>query len=389
MKFRMVGPQDEDVKWLWDYCFEKKENIFFQWYFSKYCQEGNVLAGYSGGKMAACLHLIPCDLVLRGQTHPVSYIVGLGVKPEARGGSAGALLQGALEEMRRRQHWISIIMPARASTYYPYQWELCYHLYRYSVALEDLANIGKKWGRFRLFDTSMDYSELDRVYRQFVAGKHGFSVRSMQYWKHIVEEHQIADGYLYLLENEKKVEGYIFYKFHQGKILVREMAYTCREAMLSLVRFLSQHRSQAKVGEWNAPKDDWLHFVLPDPKQVVTLVPFMSARIVDVPQVLAALHYPEGIDTDVVLEIEDELAPWNNGLFALGVSAKTGVVTKLEQRPEAAIRLSVGSLTQLVFGHLNCKDLVAMGRIHCEDQSMLARLDPLFPKCNNYINEYY
>lgn len=389
MEFRLVGPRDEEVKWLWDYCFEKKNHPFFQWYFSRYSQEGNVLAGYADGKLATCLHLNPCDIFLRGQFLPVSYIVGLGVTPEARGGAAGELLSQSLVEMRRRGHWVSIIMPARAGTYYPYQWELCYHQYRYSIAPGELKTVGAKWGSFRLFDLLEDITRLDAVYRQFVGGLHGYANRGEDYWRQIVEEHYRDNGYIYLLEHGGEVQGYLFYKLNHGRLQVREMAYTCIEALRGMIWFFYQHISQAQTVEWNAPQDDWLHFLLPDPKRVVTLEPFMAARIVDVAEALAVVDYPEGIDANIGLAVEDEQAPWNNRTFVLEVSGRKGRVSRPDQSPAETVRITIGALTQLLFGRLTAVDLAKMGRLHAKDSAALALLDRLFPRCTNYINEYY
>jgi predicted acetyltransferase len=389
MEFRLTGPRDEGVQWLWDYCFEKKGDPFFEWYFSRYCQEGNVLAGYADGRLEACLHLNPVEVFLRGKTLPASYIVGLGVAPEARGGGAGALLRGALAEMRRRQHWISIIMPARAGIYYPYQWELCYHQLGYSLPVEELAGVGAKWGSFRLLRGPQDIGDLADVYRRFVADRHGYTLRSDAYWRQIVEEQQAAGGYIYILENAAKAEGYIFYKLHQGRLLVREMAYTGRQALLSLAWFLYQHRSQVKTAKWNAPADDWLHFLLPDPREEVSLEPFMAARVVDAEQALTAVSYPADIDANLVLDIEDKQAPWNNRLLSLAVSDGRGRVSEPIKRPDDVVRCQIGGLTQLLFGRLSAAELRAMDRLQTEDAAALALLDRLFPKCANYINEYY
>ncbi|HMM22136.1 MAG TPA: GNAT family N-acetyltransferase [Selenomonadales bacterium] len=385
----MTGPQAEDVQWLWDYCFEKRTDPFFQWYFSRYCREGNVLAGYAGDRMEACLHLNPYDIFLRGATLPVSYIVGLGVAPEARGAAAGELLRGALEEMRRRNHWVSILMPARAGVYYPYQWELCYHQLHYSVATKDLAPVSAKWGTLRRFRQPEDFPALDSVYRRFVAGKHGYARRGDRHWNNLVEEHGLGGGHIYILENAGQAEGYVFYSLDQGKLLVRELAYTGRQALSGLIWFLYQHRSQATVAEWNAPLDDRLHFALPNPKGTVALEPFMAARVVDAAKALEAVGYPAAIDVEIALEIEDNLAPWNNRLLALSVKAGQGRVSPLDARPSQTVRCPVGALTQLIFGRLSASELMAMGRIQPHDAAALALLDQLFPQCTNYINEYY
>jgi predicted acetyltransferase len=309
--------------------------------------------------------------------------------PEARSSGAGELLRGALAEMRRREHWISIIMPARAGTYFPYQWELCYHQYHYSVSVKELKAIGLKWGSLRLFTQIEDIDAMACVYRSFVEGKHGYVERSRAYWRQIVEEHTNDHGYIYILENDGHAEGYIFYKLLQGKMLIREMAYSCRQAFLGLVRFLYQHSSQVEVAEWNAPLDDWLYFLLPDAKRGVTLEPFMSARVVDAAQVLAAITYPKGIDATIVFDIEDELAPWNNKVLALTINNGTGQVNMVLERPDKVVRCSIGAFTQLVFGRLGVYELMQMGRIYFAEPNMRSLLDRLFPKCNNYVNEYY
>ncbi|MDR3561303.1 MAG: GNAT family N-acetyltransferase [Negativicutes bacterium] len=387
MDFRMVGPGDEEARWLWDYCFEKKSDPFYRWYFSRFCQEDNILAAYHGGKMAACLHLNPYELALRGSVLPVSYIVGLGVMPEARGGAAGPLLAASLAEMRRRGHFVSIIMPARAGTYYPYQWEMCYHTLHYSVAPGDLAGLGAKWGEFRLAGAA-DAEALDDIYRSYVSRRHGYAIRRQANWELLLAEHTLEDGRVYVVENEGRAEGYLFFRIAEGRLIVREMAYTGRQAQQALLRFLYQHASQARAVEWNAPLDDTLHLLLADPKRAVNLEPLIAGRIVDVAKALAAVTYPAGVSGRVILAVEDKLAPWNDGTFALAVAGGTGTVEALGERPGGAVSCTVGGLTQLLFGRLNTAECAGLGRL-TGDAAALALLDAFFPKCSNYINEQY
>ena len=59
MDFRMLNakllPQAAN---LWDYCFEKKGDPFYEWYFSEYCLKQNtVIGGFDDDKLACMLHL--------------------------------------------------------------------------------------------------------------------------------------------------------------------------------------------------------------------------------------------------------------------------------------------------------------------------------------------
>ena len=62
---------------LWDYCFEKKEDPFFQWYFREYCLTHNlIMGGFSEAtnRLVNMLHLNPYRILLRGREEVVPYI---------------------------------------------------------------------------------------------------------------------------------------------------------------------------------------------------------------------------------------------------------------------------------------------------------------------------
>ena len=59
---------------LWDYCFEKEDDPFFQWYFREYCIRHNlILGGFSeeDGHLQNMLHMNPYSILLRGQEEHV------------------------------------------------------------------------------------------------------------------------------------------------------------------------------------------------------------------------------------------------------------------------------------------------------------------------------
>ena len=66
MEFRRITETDRaQVEELWDYCFEKREEPFFQYYFQHYCFEQNVVWGaFEEGKLQSMLHLSAYTLAL-------------------------------------------------------------------------------------------------------------------------------------------------------------------------------------------------------------------------------------------------------------------------------------------------------------------------------------
>jgi predicted acetyltransferase len=390
MEFHIAQAKDQAaIEWLWDYCFEKRDDAFFQWFFTRYYRMENVLGGYEEDTLVSCLHLIPYELYLRGRELSASYIVGVATYPEARrGGTIRQLLQAALEEMRRRGRYVTILMPSKAGFYYPYQWELCYHHYKYMVPLEDLRGISRARGAFRQVQSEADIEKIQRVYQDFVADKHGYAVRSEKRWQFLLEEQTIERGFTYLLEHEGQPEGYIIYLLRDNRVLVREMAYTSIAAQKALFQFLYNHRSQVEFLEWNAPLDDTTYMVLPEPKKEIRLFPFMTGRLVDVQAVLETICYPQGVTMKVAFDIQDELADWNNRTFTLEVAEGRGTV-EVSRRCDGEIKCAIGSFSQLFFGRVSGRQLLKMGRLTAEYPASIEKLELLFPKCNNYINEYY
>lgn len=387
MEFRIANVDDfESVRRLWAYAFNGDEP-FASWYFSSFFNPDNALGCWRDGRLLAVLHMHPYQLYLRGQVIDVSYIVGVATDPAARrAGMTGPLLAEALAEMRRRGRPVSILMPFKAGFYYPYDWRLCHHHLKYALQLEDLRSVAKPAGDFRPAGLA-DIAALDTVYRNFVAGWHGYIVRTAADWNHLLSEHANDEGYTYLVEFDGKPMGYILYILRNGKISVREMAYSNDQAQQGLLDFLYNHRSHAQTVEWNAPFDtaDKVLFSLFEAKQDIRVFPFMTARMADVEQTLKTLVYPDGA-WSVDLAVTDSLAPWNNRMFQLRVRDRCATLEATEVSASAAI--AVGAFTQLVFGRLTADELVRHGELS-GSATAIKTLAQLFPRCDNFINEYF
>ncbi|MDU4961193.1 MAG: GNAT family N-acetyltransferase [Sporomusaceae bacterium] len=387
MEFRIATATDFDsVKRLWAYAFNGDEP-FASWYFSRFYNPDNALGCWRDGQLLAVLHMHPYQLYLRGSVIDASYIVGVATDPVARrSGLTGPLLAEALAEMRRRGRPVSILMPFKAGFYYPYDWRLCYHHLKYNLQLEDLRPVAKPAGDLRPAGLA-DIAAFEAVYQRFVTGRHGYVVRAAGDWRHLLGEHENDGGYCYLAEFDGLPAGYILYLLRDGKITVREMAYANTTAQQALLDFIYNHRSHAQSVEWDAPFDpaDKVLFTLFEAKQDIRVFPFMTARLADIEQALRQIHYPDGL-WEVDLALSDELAAWNNRAISLQVREGRAQVTALQR--QAAATMTVGAFTQLVFGRLTAEELCNQGELAGSDAAVgvLARL---FPRCDNYINEYF
>ena len=51
--------------------------------------------------------------------------------------------------------------------------------------------------------------------------------------------------------------------------------------------------------------------------------------------------------------------------------------------------MDVAAFTPLYFGQFSAQELAAENRLKIHNQEAASLLDRLFPKCHNYINEYF
>ena len=78
MDFRMLDTTDRiEIENLWDYCFEKRDNPFFKWFFAEYFQYDRTIGGFTGDGLQTMLNLAPYELILKGQKLQTSYIIGV------------------------------------------------------------------------------------------------------------------------------------------------------------------------------------------------------------------------------------------------------------------------------------------------------------------------
>ena len=389
MEFCLATEKDRrQVEGLWGYCFEPPDNPFFQWYFSRSWQPADTLCGFEQGGLTCCVHLNPYTMQLRDTVQPVTYIVGLATAPAARrGGVAELLLSEALQEMRRRRQFFTVLMPSQAGFYYPFGWELCYHQLKYRLEMEDLRRLASREGEFRMLTGTADWSCLADVYNRFVAGRHGYAVRKEAEWHRLMESHQAENGHIAVLYLTGQPAGYMLYHVRDNTFMVGDMAFTGWQARCSLLGFIYNHRSSAQYAEWNSPLDDTLHFALPNPKHGISLLPFMSGRVVDVSQGLMSLTYPRESCGQLRLAVYDHLAEWNNGTFEVCVADGRATVRSSAQSPD--VTCSVGALALLVFGRLSARELADAARLTTVGEKTLDTLDAWFPVQKNYINEYF
>ena len=286
--------------------------------------------------------------------------------------------------MKRRGHYIHILMPSKAGFYQPYGHELYCHQWKETMPLEALRPLTDRTVCYAFVNSPDQWPYLAAVYEGYTKGLSGYALRDEQSWRSHIEA-QLAEGNIAVCFDGDEPIGYAFYQLGEPTIISGEFVYTCRKGKRGLLGYMYNHRSQGEAFQWNEGIHDKSYRFYPDGKQGHETMPFMTGRIVDVKGALEQLPYQT--DGTVTFHTEDPLADWNCGTFTLTVNNGKPVVTQ-EKNEQADVTLPIGTLALLAFGAMDVNDLVFNEKLQGNEQA-LQTLQALFPTEKNWINEWY
>lgn len=393
MDFRVINNETlPEIMELWDYCFEKNNTPFFKWYFNEYClKENTIIGGFdeADGKLMNMLHLNPYVINLRGQAVQMPYIVGVATAPEYRGRHLFApLLETTFSLLRAQQCAFVLLMPISAGIYRPYEFDYCYYRHRYEMPLAALPKGSIEEGG-TVQRIGLEQAEVfDEVYEAVTAAYHGAVQRTPKNWQHLLAVHSGEEVKAVLVKQAGETLGYMFYSIADRVLTIQELAAKNTGARNALLRFAKQHVTEADKMVWLAEAWDKTYLHLQEQQYAGSLQPFMMARCINVREALLQLSVADTeLSGSLALLIRDKTLPLNNGLLELGVAA--GQLTVKSTVAMQDIEMDIAAFTQMYFGQFSVWELAAENRLKIHNKEAAELLDMLFPKCNNYINEYF
>ncbi|MEU2429655.1 GNAT family N-acetyltransferase [Streptomyces sp. NPDC007861] len=146
----------------------------------------------------------------------------------------------------------------------------------------------------------------------------------------------------------------------EGTVRVRDIEARDPRAYAALWRFLLETDLTSRVIAVNRPVDDpFLHLVSDVRHCTPTVLDSLYVRVVDAPVALSARTYATGLD--LVLEIEDALAPWNQGRWRLSGDGTGAVCTRTQGTPD--LSLDASALGSAYLGGTTLTELAGAGRV--------------------------
>ncbi len=389
MQARILWAEEfEQAKDLWDYCFEKRTDPFFAWYFDDYCRPDNLLGVFSGSQFAGMLHLNPYTINLNNRAIDTSYIVGVATAPQfRRQGVLRVALSAGFAEMEKRGQAIAVLMPAAAGLYMPYGFAFCYNQLRYDIPLDKLSGLFKKTEFTCNFLKEGDIAPLSQVYDACMSDMNGFVRRGKKEWQNILAEHKTEGGYAVYIGSSTKYFGYMLYLTGGGIFRIVELMAADDSARETMLAYAAQHLSQCSKFLWQSPINDLTYLKFPTSEYYPAIKPFMMGRIIDAAKALGQLKLSFEEKKPVIIRLIDTFIENNNSVFCLTAQNGQAILEKTDQAPQVV--MDIGTFAQLCFSAYTVKELVGAGRIVINDLAALPVLERAFPHKINYINEYF
>jgi predicted acetyltransferase len=345
-------------------------------------------AAFEAGKPVALAGAYQFDLTIPGGDLPCAGVTWVGVMPtHRRQGILRDLMQQELADVYAWGEPIAALWASEAAIYGRFG----YGQAAANIHLKsDKARFGLREparGSVRLVDAEEALALFRPVYERVRLGRSGFPSRNERWWK----EHRLADPeswrrgmsrkFYAAVEDEGRVEGYAYYRIKddwedgmaRSKVRVIEAIAATPDAERTLWSFLHGIDLTVLVEVYEFDPGSPLPLLVRDPRALNARVgDGLWLRLVDVDAALRARSYKPG--RSLVLEVRDELCPWNAGRYRVGDDAG-----RTEDTAELA--LDVAELGSLYLGGYDAHALAHAGLVDergegaVEAASLLFRTD--------------
>ncbi len=222
--------------------------------------------------------------------------------------------------------------------------------------------------------------DIPEVSRRCTEGRPGVFQKPMYRWEResrAPEHRQGGQGGTFYVayEEDGRMDGYAAYRTGGGTLTVNELMATTREAATALWRYCFDVDLMANTEALKRPVDDPLPWMLADPRRLQRSArDGMWLRVVDARAALEQRLYME--NDRLVIEIRDDVCPWNDGQFELEASPEGATCRPANSSPDLTI--GVSALASTYLGAVGYSTLHGAGLVEEHTPGALLRADRMF-----------
>jgi predicted acetyltransferase len=305
-----------------------------------------------------------------GRAVPMGGVHSVAVAPDRRGrGLGGRLLVDLLAAMRERGEALSVLFPATSRPYRAVGYELAGATCWRRVAPRALEALPRPEHAETIPIAADEIPRLAECHAAVAHGTNGFLARSARWWEAARDSLWAGRSVFAARDAAGRIGGYVVYRQLEGeytslggpfRLAVDEILWRDRDAGLALWRLLGSWAPQVETILWRGTAEEPLLLLLPEQELGLVAEVRWMARLVDPAAAVEARGFPEGLDAEAQVELDDAALPANSGRYVLRVAKGRGA---LERGGRGDLRLDAGALAALFTGWATPERLGQAGRL--------------------------
>lgn len=345
-------------------------------------------AASDAGRFVATSATQAFELTVPGGLVPMAGVTAVAVLPShRRRGLAAAMITELLADAHQRGEPVAGLWASESSIYgrFGFGWATSGWSWELRTVSADFAKPPRDAGAVRMLDVDEALVLMPKVYEQLRRRVPGMLSRNDAQWRHWLardpENERDGAGPRFLAAYESS--GAVAYRIRQdwshgfpsGTLVVEALYAADDETYAGLWRWVLDVDLVDRVRAAFRPVDEPLALLLADPRRLHgEVTDALWLRLVDVPAALTARRY--AVDGVVVVEVIDEMCPWNAGRWRL--QSRRGSAACERTDAEADLVLDVSVLGSIYLGGQQLSRFARAGHLDVHSDTALKRADAMF-----------
>jgi predicted acetyltransferase len=322
---------------------------------------------------------VPCAGVTSAWTLPT----------HRRRGLLRALMNRHLEELRERGDPFAYLWASEAAIYQRFGYGLGTITGTINIRREGTAFLREveTAGRMRLAERDEALKLVPDIYERVRTTRPGMIDRPGPWLEYAWRQPEHPEGgpeFFAFYETDSGPQGYVAYRIKEGWSLttgpnheldISELVWATDDAYTALWRYCFGVDLVRRVTGWKRPIDEPLLHMLAEPRALgFQFHDGTWLRLVDVAAALEARRYSH--EGRVVIEVDDALAPWNDGTYELEGGPEGATCRPSGAEPDLSMR--VEDLAAAYLGAVSFRTLAKAGRVVERGPGALTTADAMF-----------
>lgn len=358
------------------------------------------LGVFKNDQLCAQATLIDFETYIAGKAFPMGGIAGVSTWPEhRRNGYVAKILKELLLIMKQKGQSISMLHPFSFAFYRKFGWESYIDHKKYELQAEQLTSLLREYqqrhhemkGEIVRLD---DWKLLEQTYDQYAQAYNGMLKRTESWWQDVITVKKTG---IYAAYRDRlgQIQGYIIYEVKNRQMTIHELIALTYEAEEQLLYYIAQHDSMVEKVYWTVPEDDTFVFGLSNPRIKQEIMPYFMARIVDVTAFIEQFPFEQAAEPeDYYIQLSDEQAEWNHGLFKLHIAADgKATIQRAEEEvnhgvTDNLIIASIGALTSWLLYYQTWNTMVRFHKLE-GSEFIMKRFQKRIPSRTTYLADFF